>query len=267
MSNTVSKYEVNIRGKNYLTVAGRVALAHESGRLLGVEMFSDNFHGSSPYYEGAPSGDEYITVKATVRVLNEKNIELVERLLKAGITKSDGYSSHNTIERLLINEYQGVAKSPREGSPAWQKLPPNAPERSNPTEVCATSALGRALGAAGFGDSESFATADEVSIAQNRQGGYSAPAEPAQPSAGTLANKVKADRPTPTASASNPPSDKQKKFLQTLIKQKLGISKAADFKAEVDKKFGKPIDDLSAKDVSEWIDELTKMATTGDVPF
>ena len=158
MSN--NKFIVNIRGKDYLTVAGRVALAHESGRLLGIKMETER-----PLLDGTVDND-YITVTAKVKVLNEKNVEIAERLLKAANGAELHYGLADAINSLIINEFEGIAKSPKEGSPAWQRLPANAPERSNPTEVCATSAIGRALGAAGFGDSESFASADEVSIAQ-----------------------------------------------------------------------------------------------------
>lgn len=243
-----NKYVVNIRGKEYLTVAGRVAMAHESGRLLGIKMES--------LYDPNGVDTDYITIVSKVQVLNEKNVEIAERLLKASGGSDVPYELARTINTLLVNEYEGVAKSPKEGSPAWQKLPPNAPERSNPTEVCATSAIGRALGAAGFGDSESFATADEVTIAQSRQSGYesSAPSAPAASAGGQR-----------KASSTNPPSDKQKKYIQTLAKQKLGVQNPADFLKLVNDKFGKGIDELSALDVSNWIDELSNPAN--EPPF
>lgn len=239
---TNSKHVVNIRGKDYLTVAGRVALAHETGRLLGVTMSSsDEFD----------AGGDYISVRAKVRILNESQMPLVEKLIAAAGREDKFNILANTINQLLVNEYEGIAKSPKEGSDAWMRLPANAPERSNPTEVCATSALGRALGAAGFGDTESFASADEITVATNRQASYSGTA----PSGGSFASK---------ASASKPPSDKQKKYLQTLVRQKLNITDNSEFSSLVNDKFNKGLDELSALDVSNWIDELAKAE---EVPF
>lgn len=251
MSN--NKYVVNIRGKEYLTVAGRVAMAHESGRLLSVE--------TKPLESFGEAADtEYITVLAKVRVLNEKNIEIAERLLKACTTGEVPYGLTETVRALVVNEYEGIAKSPKEGSEAWKRLPANAPERSNPTEVCATSALGRALGAAGFGDSESFASADEVAVAQNRQSSYEA-----APVAAKAAPAQAASGGTRKASATNPPSDKQKKYIQTLTKQKLGVNTPAEFLQVVTDKFGKGVDELTALDVSNWIDELSNHP--GEPPY
>lgn len=249
-----NKHVVNISGKDYLTVAGRVALAHDSGRFIGADMVP----GDLNVYSGDRPSD-YITIKARVRVLNEKNVEIVEKLLKAMPKGSDSEGIlAETIKTLLINEYEGIAKSPKEGSDAWKQLPPRSPERSNPTEVCATSALGRALGAAGFGDSESFASADEVFIAQSRQSGYDAPAPITYTSTGngTLKDAVQSAAAPRTASPNKPPSDKQKKYLQTLSKQKLGIQTPAEFANLVTTKFGKTIDELSSLDVSNWINEL-----------
>lgn len=251
---STAKHVVNIRGKDYLTVAGRVALAHETGRLLGVQMqiAEDGGFARGSYAEGELESQQgFVTVKASVKVLNEANIPLVEKLIKTLPKEStSSWQIESLINRLLINEYEGLAKSPREGSAAWQKLPANAPERSNPTEVCATSALGRALGAAGFGDTESFASADEISVAQNRQANSDAPASSAS-SAPRQASDTKG------------PTDKQKKFLQTLVKQKLGVSSPEQFASLVQDKFGKPMADLSSRDVSNWIDELAKE----EVPF
>jgi len=248
MSN--NKYVVNIRGKEYLTVAGRVAMAHESGRLLAVETSPVGSHG----HQESAIDQDYITILAKVKVLNEKNIEIAERLLKAAEGKEIPYELARTVDSLIVNTFEGIAKSPKEGSEAWKRLPPNAPERSNPTEVCATSALGRALGAAGFGDSESFASADEVSVAQARQGGYDAAPAPQQAAKAAAPAQAGGQR---KASATNPPSDKQKKYIQTLVKQKLNVQTPAEFLQLVNDKFGKGIDELSALDVSNWIDELS----------
>lgn len=247
-----NKYVVNIRGKEYLTVAGRIAMAHESGRLLSIETTP------SIGWVSDAADNEYITVLARVKVLNEKNLDIAERLLKAACTGSSEvpHSVAEVVRNLVINEYEGIAKSPKEGSEAWKRLPPNAPERSNPTEVCATSAIGRALGAAGFGDSESFASADEIAIAENRQSSYNGNDQP-------VGQRQTASAPASTgggsrkASSTNPPSDKQKKYIQTLAKQKLGVQTPSDFASLVKDKFGKGIDELSALDVSNWIDELS----------
>lgn len=258
-----NKYVVNIKGKDYLTVAGRVNLAHESGRLLSVSMLPVG------RYDEPGEDRDYITMIAKVRVLNEKNLPLVEKLVKAAGSENN-WAVANTIQALLISEYEGIAKSPKEGSEAWNKLPFNSPERTNPTEVCSTSALGRALGAAGFGDTESFASADEVSIAQSRQDAYSEPLRSAVTTTrATSSANGTAARPVRTASATNPPTDKQKRFIQTLAKQKLNVQTPDEFAALVTTRFGKPIDSLSSKDVSEWIDELNKgiVPAAEEVPF
>jgi len=99
-------FTVDIHGKKYLTVAGRVQLAHE-GSLKSI---------TSEVLTHEP----YILIKATVTT--EKGI-------------FTGMSAAN---------------------------PAKAIEKMSPYEVAETSAVGRALGFAGFGIVEGIATADEM---------------------------------------------------------------------------------------------------------
>lgn len=97
---------VNIHGKDYMTVAKRVELAHKDG-LDSIQ--------TEVLQHGPP-----VVVKATIIV--------------KGKTYT-GISSANPLKSI---------------------------EKSNPYEVAETSAVGRALGFAGFGLIESIASADEM---------------------------------------------------------------------------------------------------------
>lgn len=98
---------IQIHGKDYMTVAGRLELARESKKLMSVvtEVLQHN---------------PMVVVKATVNIDGE---------LFTGI------SAANTAKSI---------------------------EKSSPYEVAETSAVGRALGFAGFGATESIASADEM---------------------------------------------------------------------------------------------------------
>lgn len=99
---------VNIKGKEYITVAERVVEAHKSESLVSI----------------------------TTELVSEKDVVL----FKATVTLTDnrvftGYSAAN---------------------------PAKAIEKQSPYEVAETSAVGRALGFAGFGSVESISSADEI---------------------------------------------------------------------------------------------------------
>lgn len=99
---------VNIHGREYMTVARRLEIAHENGGLESVE---------TEVISHAP-----VVVRATVQVKGKT---------------FTGTSAVNLDSGKLI-------------------------ERANPYEVAETSAVGRALGFAGFGLIESIASADEM---------------------------------------------------------------------------------------------------------
>ncbi len=106
---------VTIHGKEYMTVARRVELAHQDKELQSIEteVLSHN----------------PIVVKATIRVQNKS---------------FTGISAVNPDSTRVI-------------------------EKENPYEVAETSAVGRALGFAGYGLIESVASADEMTRATSAQ--------------------------------------------------------------------------------------------------
>lgn len=99
---------VNIHGKEYMTVARRVELAHEA---KGLEAVATDVLSHEP-----------VVVKATVTVKGKT--------------------------------FTGISAVIRENA--------RLIEKQNPYEVAETSAVGRALGFAGFGVIESVASADEM---------------------------------------------------------------------------------------------------------
>lgn len=102
----IAQNTVDIHGKNYLTVAGRVQLAHKLEKLsINTEVIAANGQ---------------VVVKATV-------------------TTDKG-------------TFTGISAA----------NPAKSIEKMSPYEVAETSAVGRALGFAGFGAIESIATADEM---------------------------------------------------------------------------------------------------------
>lgn len=114
---------VTIQGKNYVTVARRVELAHEEKALESVVTEVLNHHP--------------VVVKATVHI------------------KGQPFTGISAVD------------------PESNKMI----ERQNPYEVAETSAVGRALGFAGYGLLESIASADEVNRAVKRQGSYASIAQ------------------------------------------------------------------------------------------
>lgn len=99
---------VNIHGRDYMTVAKRVELAHDDAALEGIET--------------EILSHEPIVVRARVK-LNGKTFTGISAVIR---------DNARTIEK------------------------------ENPYEVAETSAVGRALGFAGYGLTESVASADEV---------------------------------------------------------------------------------------------------------
>ncbi len=104
---------VNIHGKEYMTVARRVELAHTDKALESVET----------------------------EVLSHDPVVVRARVIVKGKVYT-GISAVNLTSRRLI-------------------------EKENPYEVAETSAVGRALGFAGYGVIESIASADEMARAMS----------------------------------------------------------------------------------------------------
>jgi hypothetical protein len=112
--NDNKKGVVNIHGKEYMTVARRVELAHE---------------------------DKFFTKVYTEVLFNNPDV-----VVRATVT-IDG------------NDYTGISSVSLNSSKLIEK--------QNPYEVAETSAVGRALGFAGYGIVDSIASADEVVRATN----------------------------------------------------------------------------------------------------
>ena len=106
---------VNIHGNEYITVAGRLELAHKDGKLVSIET------------ELLPV-DGQVVVKATVKT-------------KTGVFT--GISAANPAKLI---------------------------EKTSPFEVAETSAVGRALGFAGYGVLDGIATAEEMKKAEVTNG-------------------------------------------------------------------------------------------------
>lgn len=117
---------VNIHGKDYMTVARRIELAHEGNTLESIQT--------------EVVAHQPIVIKATVQV-NGKTFT--------------GISAVNPENARMI-------------------------EKENPYEVAETSAVGRALGFAGYGVIESVASADEMVRATSQKTNGNEKADTAQ---------------------------------------------------------------------------------------
>lgn len=102
---------IQIHGKNYITVAERVQMAHEAQKTISI----------------------------TTEVLFQNPV-----VIKATVTTPKGF-------------FTGISAA----------NPSKAIEKMSPYEVAETSAVGRALGFAGYGAVEGIATADEMIKATN----------------------------------------------------------------------------------------------------
>jgi hypothetical protein len=105
---------VNIHGRDYMTVAGRLELAHDAMKQISITT------------EVLPISDQ-VVVRATVST-------------PKGVFT--GISAANPSKLI---------------------------EKQSPYEVAETSAVGRALGFAGFGAIDTIASADEIVKSQNQQ--------------------------------------------------------------------------------------------------
>ncbi len=98
-------------------------------------------------------GNEYVTVAERVRIAHES------KTLESVVTE---IISHDPV---VIRAVVTIAGKDFTGISAAN--PNKAIEKASPYEVAETSAVGRALGFAGFGAIDSIASADEVLVAQN----------------------------------------------------------------------------------------------------
>ena len=198
----LKKYTQTLGGKTYLTVAGRVFAAHDARQLVGIETVLEET-------------DTHYRYVAIVKVLN---------------THLPGFESLPPESQIGV--FTGTSQSVKKGG--------RSAEGTNPLEVAETSAVGRALGFAGFGDLESIASYEEVAVAVSRG----------------------------EAQADFAPSVEQKKALLEAAK-KSGLAKNPDeLGVKAKEVFDKALDDLTAGEVVAWTQEL-KAANggKGDPPF
>lgn len=192
--NRLKPFTITLGGKQYVTVAGRVFAAHDARQLIGVDTTLEET-------------DKHYRMVATAYVLNTHLVADFEQFLQLP-----------TIAQ--VGTFQGSAQSPKTGG--------KSAEGSSPLEVAETSAVGRALGFAGFGVLESIATHEEVQAALDRQGN------------------------TPTAA--------QKKQVFDLAKKTLDIKDKDAFDTASLAKYGVPAADLTATQITDWIKELATQA-------
>ena len=202
------KFIIDAQGTPYMMVAGRLVLAHKSGQLIGAE--------TEKIYEDA----EVLQVKATVSIFNP---ETFAKATEAGMTQQNAGI-------VATQTFSGMAESDKGASNA---------EGKRPLEVAETSAIGRALGIAGFGPLDSIASAEEIfTLLSNERKGFGGGG------AGGGGGKL---------------TEGQEKFLKDLIQQKLGT----DPDSASLEKFGKTFDKITRREGSPWIEELKTMPGKG----
>lgn len=195
---TLSVYVKRLGNKDYLMVGGRVFAAHDARQFVGLET---ELIETPTHYR----------FRATVRVLNNH---------------LPGYEEFPDQYKFSI--FTGTAQSPIKGGASAEK--------TNPLEVAETSAVGRALGFAGFGDLTSIASAEEVESAISRSGGGSDDKDPNAPTAG------------------------QKIAVYELAKRKITtITNPAKFGEYVQQEMGKPASELTVDDVKLLSAQLKKL--------
>ena len=100
----------------------------------------------------------YITVAERVHALHEESFERIEVQTEIVADSSDG-----VVFRAIVTTPKGVFVGHARSDKAARSI-----EGQSPYEVAETSAVGRALGFAGYGAVDSIASADEVIVAQGR---------------------------------------------------------------------------------------------------
>ena len=108
-------------------------------------------------------GNSYVTVAERVQALHEdlkdRKLEILTEFLP-----SNGMIVCKATVKIEDNIFQGTSAA----------NPAKAIEKQSPYEVAETSAIGRALGFAGYGIVEGIASADEI-VKAEKNGGYKAP--------------------------------------------------------------------------------------------
>lgn len=199
--NKLKRYVKVLQGSTYLTVAGRVFAAHDARQLVSVKT---ELHETDTHYRYC----------ATVTVLNSHL----------------PHFEHLPIEAQL-GTYTGWSQSLRKGG--------RSAEGTNPLEVAETSALGRALGFAGFGDLESIASYEEVQVAIARREGDDTEDD----------NKTK--------SATAPTAEQKKLLVQTALAAGLAKNVEELLPIAAERYNVQSLGDLTRDQVTEWIEELS----------
>jgi hypothetical protein len=110
-------------------------------------------------------GNQYVTVAERVQALHETVTDKPIEITTEFIPNGSAIVCRATV-KIGANTFMGTSAA----------NPSKSIEKQSPYEVAETSAIGRALGFAGYGVVDGIATADEVVKAQN--GGYNASAVP-----------------------------------------------------------------------------------------
>jgi len=154
--------------------------------------------------------NDYVTVAERVKAIHEKekNFEIVTKIL----------SNNPVVVKAVVKTEKGIFTGISSANPM------KAIEKTNPYEVAETSAVGRALGFAGYGVIDSIATAEEIIYSEKKQ-----------------AEKTK------QASSNYPSSEKQRGLIYLLYKEKNGQEMPEEEKAEIRKLNSKQASELISK--------------------
>ena len=188
----LKQFVQRLGNKDYLTVAGRVFSSHNARQFVGLD------------YERWED-EKYFYVTAIVTIHN---------------SHMEGYE--NFPPEYRFSTFKGTARSLKTGG--------KSAEGSNPIETAETSAVGRALGFAGFGVEQAIASFEEVEAALAIQ-----------------------------AQQANQPTKAQKDEISKLLNTK----DPAVIEAAVKEKFEKGLKELTKDDAEELLVELR----AANVPF
>jgi hypothetical protein len=141
-----------------------------------------NLHGKN-YVEVSERVNQVHEQKAEFDILISEPVAIADRWLWKSVIKINGH------------EYRGNAE-------VKMNAPKNTPDGTNPFECAETSAIGRALGFAGFGSVESIASRDEIERGKPFAGEPAeAPAQPARRPASAPAPRQQPAQQAPQAAA------------------------------------------------------------------
>lgn len=174
--------------KDYLTVAGRVFAAHDARQFIGSDVDCEE-----------TADGKFYRCKAYVKILNTHLTDVAADL----------------PAEAAVGTFTGLSQSKTTGG--------KSAEGTNPLEVAETSALGRALGFAGFGVLDSIASFEEVETALGR---------------------------------SSTPSDAQKAALFDAAKGRGLIGGIDDLKALALSVYSVPLEELTKDQVAAWTKDI-----------